>query len=255
MKKTRKVQIFSFITLFSMTLTGSVFAGSESDVDEWQFNLIPFYVWVVNIEGSSQASSHVGDIKFDFEDVFDLDAAFLGHFEAMHKSNWGLLIDTNYIGITGGQDFSIGSVLNVDFEATLVEFSGLYRIDKQNHTFDLIAGLRYFNLDLDLHLEGGSNAEVNPGHDWLDPLIGARWNWHFAPNWQFHVRGDVGGFGVGSNLSWQAISLLDWQPFENVSFVAGYRALYEDYEDKDGLELFKIDATFHGPIIGLNFRW
>lgn len=255
MKKIKTILIFVFITLFSMPLAGSVFAGSKSDVDEWQFNLTPFYVWLVNVEGSGQAGSSVENINFDFEDVFDLDAAFLAHFEAMHKSNWGLLIDTNYIGITGGQNFSISSALNVDFEATLVEISGLYRINKQDHTFDLIAGLRYLDMDLDLHLGGRSNLAVNTSYDWLDPLIGARWNWHFASNWQLIVRGDVGGFGVGSDLSWQAISLLDWQPFENVSFIAGYRALYEDYEDDDGLELFKIDATFHGPVLGLNFRW
>lgn len=62
--------------------------------------------------------------------------------------------------------------------------------------------------------------------DWVDPIIGLRWLWGFSDRWSLKLRGDIGGFGVGSDFAWQAAGLIDWQPFKYVSFIGGYRALY-----------------------------
>jgi hypothetical protein len=96
---------------------------------------------------------------------------------------------------------------------------------------------------------------INENQDWTDPLVGARWMWGFADGWSLIARGDIGGFGVGSDFSWQALGLVEWQPWEYSSFIAGYRALDVDYEDGRGREYFSFDATVHGPVIGLNFKW
>ncbi len=77
----------------------------------------------------------------------------------------------------------------------------------------------------------------------------------FSEKWAFILRGDIGGFGIGSDFSTQGLALIDWQPFKYVSFLAGYRALYQDYEDGSGADLFRFKATMHGPLIGINFRW
>ena len=42
---------------------------------------------------------------------------------------------------------------------------------------------------------------------WADPLVGARLRHQFAPGWNFVASGDVGGFGVGSKFSWQALAV------------------------------------------------
>ncbi len=52
-----------------------------------------------------------------------------------------------------------------------------------------------------------------------------------------------------------AAGFIDWKPFKYVSFLGGYRALYQDYENGSGPDLFKIDATFHGPLLGVKFQW
>jgi len=44
---------------------------------------------------------------------------------------------------------------------------------------------------------------------WFDPLVGARLRHRFAPTWNFVLSGDVGGFGVGSKFSWEALALLE----------------------------------------------
>jgi hypothetical protein len=69
------------------------------------------------------------------------------------------------------------------------------------------------------------------------------------------VRGDIGGFGAGSDFSWQALGLLDWQPWQHVSISAGIRALGVDYETGSGLDRFVYDATTWGPLFWVNLKW
>ena len=98
---------------------------------------------------------------------------------------------------------------------------------------------------------------VDESKSWVDPLVGLRWVWPFAENWALILYGDIGGFGVGSDLTWQGIFRIDWQPWENVALTAGYRALYQDYEDgtRGTRDYFAMDATYHGPLLGIEFRW
>ena len=45
--------------------------------------------------------------------------------------------------------------------------------------------------------------------DWADPFIGARLQHQLAPSQEITLRGDVGGFGAGSQFSWQAMKHID----------------------------------------------
>jgi hypothetical protein len=76
-----------------------------------------------------------------------------------------------------------------------------------------------------------------------------------SERWNLILRGDIGGFGVGSDLTWNLVGLVDFKPWKHVSLFGGYRALYQDYEDGSGVNEFKFDATMHGPILGLNITW
>jgi hypothetical protein len=51
------------------------------------------------------------------------------------------------------------------------------------------------------------------------------------------------------------MGLLDFQPWRNVAFAAGYRGLYTDYETGSGSDRFSYDATVHGPLLGIDIRW
>ena len=60
---------------------------------------------------------------------------------------------------------------------------------------------------------------------------------------------------MGSDLSWQAFALADWQPWKHVSSTGGFRAIGVDYSDGSGPGLFRYDLTIWGPLLGLSFKW
>jgi hypothetical protein len=112
-------------------------------------------------------------------------------------------------------------------------------------------------IDLSLTREGFLSATKSVS--WFDPLVGARIRHQLAPTWNFVLSGDVGGFGVGSKFSWQALALLEHEIYRSKtatwSAMLGYKALSVDYSRGSGLSLYEFDMTMHGPIFGLTARF
>jgi hypothetical protein len=69
------------------------------------------------------------------------------------------------------------------------------------------------------------------------------------------ARADIGGFGVGSDLTWSALAALDWSLSESFGLVFGYRALDTDYSDGSGENRFAFDMLVSGPLLGLRYNF
>ena len=249
------LRLATCICICFLVFPGNSFSQEAATEKNWQFNLAPFYLWAISIDGDMKSGPITAPVDVPFSDVFDnLEAAFIVHFESMYNNQWGFLVDVNYLDLESDMTLPTGISQNVDLNMTLAEFSGLYRTQREAHTFDVVFGLRYVDMENTVTEVGGPTV-MDVSKDWLDPLIGGRWIWGFADDWSLIVRGDIGGFGVGSDFSWQALGIVEWQPFNHVSFLAGYRALDMDYEDGSGKDRFNYDATAHGPVLGLNFKW
>lgn len=57
-----------------------------------------------------------------------------------------------------------------------------------------------------LELVGGRAFARSGSVDWLDPVVGARLRYMVVPSQELFLRGDIGGSGVGSEFSWQAVA-------------------------------------------------
>jgi hypothetical protein len=251
----KAIMILALVSISMMLFSTVSFASKEARQSDWEFNLAPFYLWAINIDGDVSAGPVTAPVEIPFEDVFDsLEAAFVVHFETLYKTQWGFLVDVDYLDIENKMSLPMGINQNVELSLTLAEFSGFYRLNRDAHKIDFIAGLRYIDMENTVTIVGGPTL-LDDNQDWTDPLIGARWMWGFADGWSLVARGDIGGFGVGSDFSWHALGLVEWQPWKYASFIAGYRALDVDYEDGSGRDYFKFDATAHGPVLGIVFKW
>ena len=83
-----------------------------------------------------------------------------------------------------------------------------------------------------------------------------RYVWRTCNSHELVVRGDVGGFGAGSQFSWNALAAYSWdfavRNGVTYSGVLGYRALYVDYEQGSSRNKYAYDVLTHGPILGIS---
>jgi opacity protein-like surface antigen len=64
------------------------------------------------------------------------------------------------------------------------------------------------------------------------------------------MRGDIGGFGVGSHFTWSVATIVAYQVSEHISLGAGYRMLDINYSDGKGSDQFRFDVQMRGPMLG-----
>ena len=87
-------------------------------------------------------------------------------------------------------------------------------------------------------------------------MLEARLRYGVAPGHELFLRGDLCGFGVGSDFSWQVVGgyIFDFGTWQGVtvSGVIGYRALSVDYTQGEGRRRYEFDMVQRGPVLGLS---
>jgi opacity protein-like surface antigen len=189
----------------------------------------------------------------------------MGTFEA-RRGRWAILFDGLYfrLGDERANSWSgplgIGSAtgtLDVTTTMQMYQLAAAYRVGER-FPLDLIAGARYTKIDADLDLvvttggllPGGARS-LSGSESWWDPVVGVRALLPLSERWSVLLYGDIGGFGVGSDLTYQAIAGVNWQFSKHVSAKAGYRYLYQDFE-KNG---FVWDMAAQGPYLGVGIKF
>ena len=252
----KRIFISPLLAILLVLGASCAFAGETQKEGNWDFNLAPLYVWMVDMEGELGIGPVTSYPDVPFSDIFDnLESIFTIHFEAMHRSNWGFFFDYSGLDISASGALVTPPVtITIDFASTMIEAGGMYRIENGPHGFDMLGGVRYTKLEPDVTITppGGKRGLTE---DWYDPIIGVRYFYSFSNKWMFSARGDIGGFGVGCDFTWNVAALVHFQPWKNVGFIAGYRALDQDYEDGSGSSRFKYDMRLAGPLLGLKFVW
>jgi hypothetical protein len=69
------------------------------------------------------------------------------------------------------------------------------------------------------------------------------------------VYSEIGGFGAGSEFTYQIFPSVGFRLADRVSLEFGYRWLDIDYSKGEGNERFAYDMLTQGPVGGFAFRW
>jgi len=219
----------------------------------WNFLVKP-YLFACGLEGTVSTGTGPLDVGAEFDDLFDsLDIGGMLAFEARPPdSSWTILADAIYIrlkdkGVTPGP---AGLAVDGTLEETVIELSAAYELVDRGR-LEVLAGVRYCSVNADLvaHLPGGPRAS-STNTDWVDPLVGLRSRLALAREVDLLLRGDLGGFGVGSDLAGNLAVELDWSISSAVQVALGYRYLYLDYDDDSTFDLSQA-----GPMLGLGLRF
>jgi hypothetical protein len=156
------------------------------------------YLWAVSINGDQTIKGV--DLDVPFSDVFNnLNGALIFHFEGVKQRRWGFWIDFNGIRLNPQQGTPIGDI-DINFTQILTEAVGFYRCNVGPHNIDALGGLHYSSMDVELEFLGPLPG-VDQSKGWVDPFVGARWFWPMSERWTLILRGDIGGFGDGSDFT------------------------------------------------------
>ena len=140
---------------------------------------------------------------------------------------------------------------NVDFNQGAFAFYGLRRLGA---AADLTLGMRVNTLQGNLEFKT-LGVEVDQDKTWVDPLVGLILRTPGEHRVHAQVYTEIGGFGAGSDFTWQVFPTVGFKFTDHFSLEVGYRWLDLDYETGDGNERFVYDVLTQGPIGGLAFRF
>jgi hypothetical protein len=142
---------------------------------------------------------------------------------------------------------------DVDLDQSALEVDVGYEVFER---LTVYGGLRYNDLSVNVDTSGPlGTRSADMDENWVDPVIGAHYTIPFADEWSFTVRGDIGGFGVGSDFAWQGVGTLRWQVSERIGVLGAYRYIDMDYDNGEGSGYFEYDMSLSGPAIGVVFTF
>lgn len=238
-------------TIPSLTSTQPV-ATTES---AWQVRAA-LYGWGTALDGEVTLRGNNVPVDSGFDDILDnLDFAVMGAVE-IGNGKWSLLADLFYAELS-----SSNSKGNLDFKSQLDQFIGNFvitcnMIDNPCTRFDVYAGARVNSLDADLDITrtGLRREGIFSGSEsktWVDPILGVRVQQELPNRFFMRGAGDIGGFGVSSDFTWQALAALGYHINDSASVLLGYRGIGTDYEDG----AFGYDVISHGLLLGFECKF
>ena len=84
----------------------------------------------------------------------------------------------------------------------------------------------------------------------MDPVLGVRLVQSLGGKWNLRARDEIGGFGVQSDLLWQAYAFIGYRAGERGSLHLGYRDAAVDYRSGG----FVYDTAASGPLLCLGIH-
>lgn len=221
----------------------------------WRFRVAP-YGWLTAVDGNVSIRGLEAPVDINIGDTLStLEMAFMGYFEVGYQ-RWSLGLDVVYG--KNSKSFSAGGRVFDSFRFELTQLlltpSLAFRIiETPAFHMEILAGARIVSVSTELTARLARGGEIVRKRDtsWADPLVGIRGNWNITNDIFFRFNGDIGGFGVGSQLTWQAFGGIGYRFNELISAAVGYRGLGMDYAKGN----FELNTVTHGPVLGLEFSW
>ncbi|MBX3583778.1 MAG: hypothetical protein KF810_17970 [Rhizobiaceae bacterium] len=231
---------------------------------DWVVQVTP-YLWASGIEGAISPFTRAPTVNVDvpFSDIWD-SLNFGGFLNiGARRDRFVFSGDIMYVNLSDAGTIGTLPTLPgfpggaVDASLDTVQFYaaalGGYRVvDTPEFTLDAMAGGRFWYISNDITVSyNGFSLSRGADFTWIDPLVGARALYNFSDKVSVLAQADIGGFGVGSELTWSVLGTFNYVFNDNWSTSVGYKYLSVDYAD-DG---YVFDVDMSGPVVGFTYRF
>lgn len=213
-------------------------SNNSAKEKDFTFAVNPYF-WTVAIGGQvALPNTELYNFNLKFTDaISDLKMAAMlaGRFKYKTVS---LLYDITYVNLSPTLSIPAsqsGRYINgtSQFKEFTGDFTIAYRvpIPDKSVQLDVYGGTRVWSIDRTINLTStnGLTSTDNQNNTWVDPVFGALVNVDFNKNWFSYLRGDLGGFGAGSEFTTMFILGAGYRFDEHWNTSLGLKSLYVDY--------------------------
>ena len=256
-----KILVSPIIFCLLICLAGNdfIFAQQTAPEKKWNF-LADIYLMFPYMDGETGIGENlILPVDASPGDIFSkLKMAGMLYLEAK-TDKWAITSDLVYMNLN--QEVTPGIILNsgtVSAKQFVWEAAGLYRILP---FLEVGAGgrLNYVQTSVDARVNAipAGTEEVTGRHHktWYDPVLITRLTTDIKDKWLFQFRGDLGGFGIGSDFTWQLQAYAGYRFKKVFQLTAGYRILSTDYTSGEEPKEFIFDVNEFGPVIRFGFNF
>lgn len=251
--------MIKYFPWFAATLAVSVVApaaaSAQQVTDGWRASATAYlFASEVENEVTDRASGASAESSASFGDILDdLKFVAIAKGEVQYK-RVGVYADLIYLKL--GTDQTVERPVlgplerDVTLATTTFTLAGFYRvIENDQLNVDLLGGLRYVKLKLDLDFEGArATLDRDADRSFTEPVIGVRATQRIGERTSVTGYGDLGAFG-GSKDVWQVYGTLNYQWTPKTTVSAGYRYMAIEI-DKPNVN---VDVTLKGPLLALTY--
>ena len=226
---------------------------------KWHYLLQPYAMFPVMDGKIGLGELPEADIHANASDIFsNLQFGAMLYFEA-YNDRCALTSDIIYMNL--GQDIESKRGI-VSGEAGAKQFVWeLAGLRKLKPWLEGGIGFRLINLKSSLDMivnatvpGGAGSRSKSIAETWFDPVIIGRIKIP-AEKWLFQLRGDLGGFGIGSDFTWQAQADVGYRFSKLFQLGLSYRYIGIDYEKGSGNDRFLYDVDTFGPSLKFGFHF
>jgi len=231
----------------------------ETAKSKWAFLVEP-YLMFPNMSGQTGIGT-LPDITIDANpgDIFSrLQIGAMLNLEASNEK-WTIATDVIYMDLK--QDVTPGTFISSG-KATAKQFAWeLAGMRKIRPWLDIGIGGILSSItsgaDINRNTIGGGTSHINKeiSATWYDPMLIARIKNTPGKKFLYQFRGEIGGFGIGSDFAWQIQAYAGYRFSKLFQMTAGYRVISLDYEKGSEESRFKYDIDTFGPVIRFGFNF
>jgi hypothetical protein len=233
------------------------------------------YVWATAVTGDITVDGITAPMNIDLSDLWQMltngavRGGFMGHL-GFGRDNWTIFINGDIVSMNPSAQVRRATI-DTGLTMTLLELGGAVDLFNANESdpansplrIQALGGVRYYAVDAAAIV---SLPNVNPliqienGATWVDLFVGSQALAQITPTTDVFVRGDVGGFGIGSSSlhAWNLVSGVSTTGICGSKLFLGYRLFDVDQSLNGGTGSplgFGVDQLIHGPVIGLTFQF
>lgn len=241
-------------------------------------------VWIPEIHGTTTIRGLSAPVDVSTREVLglidDINNIYAGRLD-VNYGPWGAYADGLFVDLEVSRNVLERLDLSKRFDTSIVDFGITYDISNHINQVSalsgwdakLLLGGRYILLEAEeLRITGprGNSVTRSGKRDWVDPVIGGQLRAPLTEFVNLAVRGDFGGFGIGtaSDFTWNIEAVTEWQCSDCLQLHLGYRVL--DIDQQQGTDApprdrfpnlprlsdrFVYDVQMRGPIARVVFEF